>query len=206
MIKLLLCKRGMYVKAWQVMYASNKKGFNTEMFDGVNPMLNKVPLKTELDNICVVAVDVRDDVSEDVKKDFGGMPVGIHSMLVTRTLGRNGAEGSVKVIGKQWVVAPDMQKRGIGKAMLIALERELADAGYTWYYIGCSSMSSRIMHDMGRKEFTGSEEHDLYKFNVDLDGEMANNALNALDSYEWCIDSMDISLLRNPEAPAEEVQ
>lgn len=178
-MKLVIAKRDQYIAAWQGMYWCNKQGYNQEQYDGVNPMLNKVPLKTELDDVCTIAVleaenfDLQDprfgsEMTQKAVKMFGGLPVGIHSMLVTRALGRNGSFGSVKVIGKQWVVAPDQMNKGIGTTMLLFLEQELMKAGYEWYYIGCSSMSSRIMRKLGREPYSGSDEHDLYKFDIKL--------------------------------------
>ena len=153
-----ICKRDLYISAWQKMYASDKKKWNDKMFDGINPMLNKTPLGTEVDNFCVVAFD-KDRQTEEFENGF---PVGIFSMVVTK----RGA--NVKPIGKQYIVDPEYQKKGIGSAMMVLLQKELLDHDYDWFYIGCSSMSSAILKKFGNVPYASDDEHDLYKFNVDL--------------------------------------
>lgn len=155
-ITLELCKREEYIDAWIQMYNMDKEKWSDPMFDGINPMLNKKPLATEINNICVIAYE----------KD---KPVGIFSMVITKRNERT------KVIGKQYIVDPDYQRRGIGKAMLLVLEREILRMGYDWYYIGCSSMSSSILKSLGREPYHSNEKNDLYKFNVDLDKKEINN-------------------------------
>lgn len=160
---LLICKREEYIKAWQTMYALGKRAFDQPMFDGVNPMLNKKPLGTEVENWCIIAFDSQVECAEFDH----GMPVGIFSMVITKN--RN---GGTKPIGKQYVVHPDYQRKGIGKAMMVALEKKLVDEGYDWYYIGCSEMSSKIEISLGREAYNSDIEHDMYKFNVQLDRDM----------------------------------
>lgn len=222
-MKLVIGKREHYIAAWQGMYWVHKAAYNTDMYDGVNPMLNKTPLKTELDNVCAIAVLEPKDIllpqetlqhplTQKAIHIFRGLPVGIHSMLITRNAGRNGT-GSVKVIGKQWAVAPDQMNSGIGATMLLFLEDELVRAGYTWYYIGCSSMSSRIMRKFGREPYDGSDEHDLYKFNIKINNEDVNRHISDTMTKEgenwyrhkkskrlWTVKHTDgFALLENPE-------
>lgn len=149
------CKREEYIKAWNYMYKADKKGFNTELYDGINPSLNKKPLNSEIDNFCTVAYD------SDVKcEEFEhGRPVGIFSFVVTNS----------KIIGKQYVVTPEYLGKGIGKALLIVNEKTLLDNGYDKYYIGCSHCSAGLIRKYWEIEpYASDEEHDLYKFNVDL--------------------------------------
>lgn len=157
-IELQLCKRERYVEAWKAMYFADKRKWNAPMFDGINPMLNKTPLATEIDNFCVVAIDTSVPF-----EGWNGKPVGIFSMVVTKNGDR------VKPIGKQFVVDPQYQGKGVGKAMLLALEKELKKVGHTWYYIGCSSMSKRLLESLGAKPYGEDDQHDLYRFNVQLD-------------------------------------
>jgi GNAT superfamily N-acetyltransferase len=159
-IVLQICKREHYIEAWKAMYALDKKKWNDPMFDDVNPMLNKTPLGTEVENFCVVAYD---GTVEGEQRVMGlGKPVGIFCMVVTE---RN---GKVKPIGKQFITDPEYQGKGIGKAMLLVLEKELKDHGHTWYYIGCSKMSAGILRQFGQEPYESDEAHDMYKFNVDL--------------------------------------
>lgn len=160
-IILHLCKREEYIEAWKAMYAADKKKWNDPMFADVNPMLNKAPLATEKDNFCVVAYVQVDDIMNNPEMPYG-KPVGIFCMVVTE---RN---SSVKPIGKQFIVDPEYQGRGIGRAMLLVLEKELKSHGYTWYYIGCSKMSAGILKSFGQTPYDSDVEGDLYKFNVDL--------------------------------------
>lgn len=151
------CKRKEYIEAWNKMYLSDKKVFNSEMFDGINPSLNKQPLSTEIDDFCTVAYD--SDVPMEGFKY--GKPIGIFSFVVTKR----------KIIGKQFVVHPDYQGKGLGKALLIENEKTLKDNGYEKYYIGCSAMSARILNSWGIEAFSSDVEGDLYKFNVNLNRE-----------------------------------
>lgn len=151
------CKRETYIKAWNAMYLSDKKVFNSKMFDGINPSLNKQPLSTEIDNFCTVAYD--SDVPMEGFKY--GKPIGIFSFVITKR----------KIIGKQFVVHPDYQGKGLGKALLIENEKTLKDNGYEKYYIGCSTMSARILKSWGIEPFSSDVEGDLYKFNVNLNRE-----------------------------------
>ena len=160
-IVLEICKREKYIQAWLEMYKSDREIFNDPMYDGVNPMANKTPLKTETDNIAVVAYDIdltEMEQMENFGKGFIGKPVGIFSMLITNS----------KNIGKQFVVHKLYQNRGIGKGMLLALEKELKDRGFDQYYIGCSSMSARILKSFGVSPYNEDFDHDLFKFTVDL--------------------------------------
>ncbi len=155
---LLRCRRDEYIRAWKEMYALDKRKWNAPMFDGINPMLNKTPLDTEVDNFCAVMFDMHE--SGETKY---GRPVGIFSMVVTRN-----KTGNVKPIGKQFVVDPDYQRRGLGSALLMELEKWLKEEGYTWYYIGCSSMSARIERSFCSEPFSEDPVHDLAKFNINL--------------------------------------
>lgn len=149
------CKREEYIRAWNHMYSTDKDKFNKNpIYDGVNPALNKVPLATETDNFCTVAYDT----SIPTEGFEYGKPVGIFCFVVTPR----------KVIGKQFVVHPDYLGKGLGKALLLENEKTLIDNGFSWYYIGCSNMSARIMKSFGREPYSSDEEHDMYKFNVDL--------------------------------------
>ena len=155
------CKRDEYIKAWNNMYKSNKKGFNDSLYDGINPSLNKIALKTEVDNFCTVAYDtsIKDD-------EFSlGKPVGIFCFVVTKN----------KIIGKQYVVDPNYLRQGIGKALLIEAEKMLIENGYEWYYIGCSHCSAGIYKKYWNiTPYQSDELHDLYKFNVNLKRENFN--------------------------------
>mgnify|MGYP003372318902 CR=1 FL=1 len=156
------CKREEYIKAWNFMYKTDKKGFNEPLYDGVNPSLNKTPLKTEIDNFCTVAYDPNANCEEFDWEKAGfkyGLPVGIFSFVVTNS----------KIIGKQYIVSPKYARKGIGKAILIENEKTLLDKGYDKYYIGCSHCSAGIYKKyFGIQPYDSNEEHDMYKFNVDL--------------------------------------
>lgn len=143
--RILICKRDKYIEAWMEMYKSDKKVWNDHMFDGINPALNRTPLKTETDNVCAVAYD-------------GERPIGIFSMVITPS----------KTIGKQFVVHPDYQRKGIGTALLLALEGELKSRQLSWYYIGCSNASAKIERRLGAVSFFDDEFANFHKFNVDL--------------------------------------
>jgi len=158
---LVPCKREGYIRAWETMYDLDKKIWMQPMFDGINPALNKRPLSTEVDNFCVMACDA----NEPYPGYPAGKPVGIFSMVVTKR------GEAVKVIGKQYVVHPDHQRKGIGTAMMVELMQELMDNGYGWFYIGCSKMSASILKGMGFVPYASDEVGDLYKFNVDLNAE-----------------------------------
>lgn len=165
------CKREEYIKAWNYMYKHNKEGFNSELYDGVNPSLNKKPLGTETDNFCVVAYDSSIDCSSE---GFNlGYPVGIFSFVVT----------PAKIIGKQYVVDNRYSRKGIGRALLLECEKCLIENGFDWYYIGCSHCSAGIYKKyLGIEPYSSDEEHDMFKFNVRLDRESFNKQYN--DSVE----------------------
>lgn len=155
-IVIKICKREDYIKAWLFMYKNDKKTFNDPIYDGVNPMQNKTALKTEIDNWAAIAFDT----SKKCEEFEYGTPVGIFSMVITKA----------KVIGKQFIVHKNYQGNGIGTALISALENKIYSCGYRWYYIGCSSMSARILRNkIKAEEFSSDEVHDLFKFNVDLD-------------------------------------
>ena len=99
-------KREDYIKAWNYMYKQNKNTYNKDpLYIDINPSLNKIPLKTEINNFCTIAYDTEVKTDEFVY----GKPVGIFSFVVTNS----------KTIGKQFVVAPDYSRKGIGKALLL---------------------------------------------------------------------------------------
>ena len=150
------CKREEYIKAWNHMYLSEKDKFNKNpIFDGINPSLNKTPLGSETDNFCTVAYD--DQIPTEGFKY--GKPVGLFSFVVT----------PAKVIGKQYIVHPDYQGKGLGKALLIENEKTLIENGHSKYYIGCSICSASILQKYwGAEPFNSNVEKDLYKFNIDL--------------------------------------
>ena len=167
-VKIVITKREEYIEQWKTMYELDKKKWSNKMFDGINPMLNKTPLSTEADNFCTVAYD-------QTKKGPSypdGMPIGIFSMVVTKR-GTN-----IKPIGKQYIVDPVYQKKGIGTAMMLLLQKELLDTGYDWFYIGCSSMSSAIMKKLGYAPYVSDEEHDMFKFKAILDKNIVESLLN----------------------------
>lgn len=150
-------KREDYIKAWNYMYKNNKKEFQQDIYDGVNPSLNKKPLGTEIDNFCTIAYD--SDI--DCKKDGFefGLPVGIFCFVVTPS----------KIIGKQYIVSPNYIRKGIGKALLIECEKILKEHGYNKYYIGCSHCSAGIFKKYWKiNPYNSDYEHDMYKFNIDL--------------------------------------
>lgn len=161
---IVIDKRDMYIKAWNYMYKMDKKSWNLPMFDGVNPSLNKTALKTEKDNICAIVFDE----SIPTEEFSYGMPVGIFSMVIT----------DAKVIGKQFVVHPSYQSKGLGKALVLILEKKLRDKGYDWYYIGCSSMSARIMRSFGSGSYSDDTAHDLFKFIIRIDRASFNEQYN----------------------------
>lgn len=167
---LKICKRDMYSQAWKWMWENDKTSFKRPEFDGVNPALNRTALATETDNWCVVVFDRRCHTEEfDL-----GKPVGLFSFVITSTRG-----GAVKPIGKQWVVHPDYHGKGLGKAMLLALELKMLKEGYTWYYIGCSSMSTRVMRSCGYEPYDENAEHDLNKFKVTMDAHAIQARMDA---------------------------
>lgn len=152
---IIRCKRDDYIKAWNYMYLSDKKKYNVPMFDGINPSLNKAALASETDNFCVVAYDTK-IVTDGFEY---GKPVGIFCFVVTPS----------KIIGKQFVVDPDYQGNGLGKALLIECEMTLLEHGYSEYYIGCSKYSASILKNHWKTEpFLSDEVHDLFKFVVNL--------------------------------------
>lgn len=153
-----LGKRERYIEAWLFMYKNDKKTFNEKMYDGVNPSENKNPLKTEINNFAVIAYDISIQNDEIKNHNFPGIPIGIFSMLITTR----------KNIGKQFIVHKNYQGQGIGTALLLILENELKKNGQEKYYIGCSSMSARILKKLGNETFSDDDIHDLHKFNVDL--------------------------------------
>ena len=111
------CKREKYIEAWNYMYKHNKEGFNSELYNGVNPSLNKKPLGTETDNFCVVAYDSSIDCSSE---GFNlGYPVGIFSFVVT----------PAKIIGKQYVVDNRYGRKGIGRAFFLSVKNVLLKMG-----------------------------------------------------------------------------
>lgn len=168
MFVILRCKRKEYIEAWNHMYLSDKNKFNKNpLFNGVNPSLNATALKTETDNFCTVIYD-----SSIPTEGFKyGKPVGVFSFVITPS----------KIIGKQFVVHPDYQGKGLGKALLIENEDALLDAGYSKYYIGCSNASASIIRKYwGIQPYSSDIEHDLYKFNVDLN--RSNFGQNYIDS------------------------
>ena len=175
------CKRDEYIKAWREMYKREKEGFKNPIYDGINPALNKVPLKTEFDDYCVVCYDKGENES------ITPIPVGLFSFVCTPT----------KIIGKQYVVAPSYLRKGIGIAMLLVNEEQLIDNQYkwvneefqtgqlgkekglhsyhpqleNWYYIGCSSRSKGVYKKLGIEPYHSDVEGDLYKFKIRLDRE-----------------------------------
>lgn len=155
-ISIVRCKREEYIKAWNQMYLAEKSKFNVPLFDGINPSLNKKPLSSETDNFCVVAYDL-----DKPTIGFPGKPVGIFCFVITPS----------KNIGKQFVVHPDYQKRGIGSALLLECEKTLKEHGFEKYYIGCSQYSAKIYKSLGVEPFSSDEKQDLYKFQVDLNRE-----------------------------------
>lgn len=169
-MKIKIGKREEYINAWREMYKRNKKGFNMEMFDGVNPALNKTPLKTEIDNVAAVAY-LNDENGVEI-------PVGIFSFVLTNS----------KIIGKQFVVDPEYQGNGIGKALVLSLEQELKDMGHEVYYIGCSKMSAGIMKSFGSIPYSEDFEHDMFKFNVDL------NRSNFSEQYKKHITDRNVEI------------
>lgn len=173
---LILCKRAGYSAAWSWMYKHDKKIFNQNMYDGVNPALNKKPLDTEFDNFCTIAVDTNINIENDpviyenernesIKVIY--KPIGLFSMVCTK----DSRTGKTKTIGKQFVVNSDYHRRGIGKAMLLTLEKVIQEYVGDWYYIGCSSMSSKIMESLNRKPYKSDVEHDLYKYEIHFNDE-----------------------------------
>lgn len=162
---LVRCKREDYIKAWNYMYLSDKKKYNNNpLFDGVNPSLNKNPLKTEKENYCTVVYD-KNVPTEGFEY---GKPIGVFCFVVT-----NGNLDNFRtIIGKQFLVDPDYHGKGLGKALLIECEKWLKEKGYLKYYIGCSQCSAGIYKKYWQLEpFSSDEKHDMYKFNVDLNRE-----------------------------------
>lgn len=156
-IIIIRCKREEYIKAWNYMYKHNKKGFNSDLYDGINPSLNKIPLKTEINNFCTIAYDSIFNCKDD-GFEFG-KPVGIFCFVVTPS----------KIIGKQYVVDPEYLRKGIGKALLLVNEKTLIDNGYEKYYIGCSHCSAGIYKNyLNIEPYDNDEKNDLYKFNINL--------------------------------------
>lgn len=182
------CKREDYIKAWNVMYKTDKKIWNDPMFDGVNPALNKTPLGTETDNFCVVMYD-----SEIKVEEFEyGLPVGIFSFVITPR----------KIIGKQFVVNPNYQGKGLGKALLIENEKTLLENGYSEYYIGCSKCSAGIIKNYwGIEPYSSDVEGDLYKFNVNLKRENFNKLYE-----EIIINNSNIKVINEDSNTIEELK
>ena len=171
-VVLVRCKRDGYIQAWNSMYQSDKQKWNDHMFDGINPALNKAPLASEVNNFCVVALDTTKPAVGDGVLSHG-KPVGIFSMVVSQQRG-----GKAKPIGKQYVVDPEYQRRGIGVAMMAVLQEDLINAGYDWFYIGCSSMSSRIMKRIGFQPYASDVKGDLYKFNAEINRQSVDQLLD----------------------------
>ena len=166
------CKRDEYIDAWVDIYKRKKKEINSNpLFDDVNPMLNRTPLKTETDNFCVVAYDTT-IYNENFKY---GTPVGVFSFVVTPN----------KVIGKQFAIDPDYHGRGLGKALLLANEKQLLDNGYNRYYIGCSHCSSGILLQWGETPYSEDVEHDMYKYWIDLPRDNMSHLYDAIISKKY---------------------
>lgn len=182
MVKIVIAKREEYIQAWNQMYKENKALFNLPMFDGINPSLNKKPLKTEIDNVAAIAyAPAKNDVGNIKGDAFDSdklVPVGIFSFVITNS----------KIIGKQFVVNPDYQGQGIGKALVLSLEKELIEKGYETYYIGCSKMSAGIMKSFGAVPYSEDFEHDMFKFNIDL------KRANFKDQYDKFVLSKNIEI------------
>lgn len=170
------CKRDEYISAWKDIYNRKKDKINSNpLFDEVNPMLNKTALKTEIDNYCVVAYD-NSIYSENFKY---GTPVGVFSFVVTNS----------KVIGKQFAVDPDYHGRGLGKALLLANEKQLLDHDIKRYYIGCSKCSSGILKQWGEVPYSENVEKDMFKYWIDLPRD------NMSDLYKECITDKYIQVI-----------
>lgn len=164
---ILICKREDYLAAWKEMYNADKTLWNDEIYDGVNPSLNK-ELGTETDNFCVVA------------KNEEGFPIGLFSFVVT----------PAKVIGKQFVVNKNYSGRGIGKALLLEAEKILKENGHEKYYIGCSKMSAGILKSFGIEPYDSDEGKDMYKFWVELNRPEWEN------QYDKYISSKRVKILK----------
>ena len=162
-------KREEYIKAWLYMYKADKEGFKDPIYDGVNPALNKKPLGTETDNFCTIVYD-----SEIDCKEYGfeyGRPVGIFCFVITPR----------QNIGKQYIVTKEYLGKGIGKILLLENEKLIKDNGFEKYYIGCSHCSAGIYKKyIGIEPYNSDEEHDMYKFNVDLN---RNNFYEQYDKF-----------------------
>lgn len=149
------CKKDEYLRAWNQMYSEEKDLYNkNKLYDGINPSLLKKPLNTELDNFCVVAYDRSIECA-----GFPGKPVGIFCLLSTKA----------KLIGKPLLVNPNYFRQGLGKALFLVNEKQAKENGFDWYYAGCSHCSAGILTKYwGLIPYSSSEEHDMYKFNIDL--------------------------------------
>lgn len=163
-------KREDYIKAWNYMYKQNKNTYNKDpLYIDINPSLNKIPLKTEINNFCTIAYDTEVKTDEFVY----GKPVGIFSFVVTNS----------KTIGKQFVVAPDYSRKGIGKALLLVNMKTLVDNNIFKFYIGCSKCSSGILKSFGYKPYNEDPEHDMYKYNIEIKDDENVNFDNLYKEY-----------------------
>ena len=164
MIIIKRCKRDEYNKAWEYMVeldVNNEYKNRKDIYNGINPSLNKEPLSSEIDNFCIVAYDSSIDCSSYRDGNFVfGLPIGLFSFVITPR----------KVIGKQLLVNKNYFNQGIGKALLLENEKTLLDNGYDKYYICASkSLNNIYMNYWDNVEpFSVNEKSDIYKFNIDL--------------------------------------
>ena len=133
-IKYEICKREQYLEAWYIMFRNCKHLFRKDWrMQKVSPGRFQ-PLQTEKDNYCIVAY-------------LDEMPIGLFGCIETKT-GR--------ILGKQIVVDPRFQKKGVGTELITRMEKFLDEnCEAKNYTIVCLDGTAAIYEKRGLKPFKG---------------------------------------------------